>query len=159
MKKYIPTLILLTTLLSACNRKDCCLLPLRPYIAANKNNIQWMADPTSSTVRHDTIAIFGTNFSPQLEETLTMQFKASAPGKYILKGAQASYYNTIGRDVIVSEYELDETFTNTVTITAFDKPNNQITGTFNLKFKHTYPADKPASLQFLNGKFTVALQK
>ncbi|WP_184544488.1 DUF6252 family protein [Mucilaginibacter sp. FT3.2] len=159
MKKYIPALILLFSLLSACNRKDCCLLPLRPYIAAYKNNIQWMADPTSSAVRHDTIGIFGTNFSTQLEETLTMQFKASAPGKYTLKGTQASYYNTIGRDVIVSQYELDDTFANTVTITAFDKPNNQITGTFSLKFKHTYPADKPASLQFLNGRFTVALQK
>jgi predicted small lipoprotein YifL len=156
MKKYILPFVVLTALLTACGKKMCCVLPQETYITADKNNTKWRAD-ASSNLRQDTIALFGTNFSTQLEETLTMQFKASAPGTYSLKGSQALYYNTIGRDVITSEYELDDTYANTVNITAYDNANKLVTGTFNLKFKHTYPPDKPASLQFLNGQFKVAL--
>jgi hypothetical protein len=126
-------------------------------MVADKNNTQWSADASGSNIRQDTIALFGSNFSTQLEETLTLQFKASASRIYSLKGNQTLYYNTIRRDVITSEYGLDDTCTNTVNITAYDKAGKVVTGTFNLKFKHTYPADKPASLQFLNGKFKVAL--
>jgi hypothetical protein len=157
MKKHILPFIILTTLLTACSKKMCCVLPNIAYMVADKNNAQWSADPSSSNIRQDTIALFGTNFSTQLEETLTMQFKASAPGTYSLKGNQALYYNTVGRDVITSEYGLDDTYANTVIIASYDKVGKVVTGTFNLKFKHTYPADKPASLQFLNGQFKVAL--
>jgi len=157
MKKYILPFIVLTTLLTACGKKNCCILPNIAYMVADKNNTQWSADPSSSNLRNDTIALFGTNFSTQLEETLTIQFKASAPGTYSLKGDQALYYNTVGRDVITSEYGLDDTYANTVIIASYDKVGKVVTSTFNLKFKHTYPADKPASLQFLNGQFKVAL--
>lgn len=157
MKKYLFPFVILAILLTACGNRLCCVLPNVAYMVADKNNTQWSADPSSSTLRNDTIALFGTNFSTQLEETLTMQFKASAPGTYSLKGSQALYYNTIGRDVITSKYELDDTYANTVTIASYDKVGKVITGTFSLKFTHTYPADKPASLQFLNGQFKVAL--
>jgi len=157
MKKLILPLAILITLLTACGKKNCCILPQTTYMVADKNNTQWSADPSSSNLRNDTIALFGSNFSTQLEETLTLQFKASATGVYSLKGNQALYYNTVGRDVITSEYGLDDTYANTVNITAYDKAGKVVTGTFNLKFKHTYPVDKPASLQFLNGKFKAAL--
>lgn len=159
MKKYILITVVIILFFTACGKKDCCVIPGQQFITATKNSSQWSADPASSNMVHDTVAIFGTNFNTTIEETLTLQFKVSAPGKYALKGEQALYYNTIGRDVITSEYELDDTFANTVEVKNFDKDKGIIAGTFNLKFKHTYPADKPASLQFLNGKFNVALHK
>ena len=159
MKKNLLLLSALFLFLTACGKKDCCVLPQQQFITAEKNSAHWTADPTSSNLVGDTVAIFGTNFTTTIEETLTLQFKAAAPGKYSLKGKQASYYNTIGRDVIVSEYKLDETFANSVEITAFNKDSSIIAGTFSIKLKHTYPADKPANLQFLNGKFQIKLQK
>lgn len=159
MKKNLLLLSVLFLFLTACGKKDCCVMPKQPFITAEKNSAHWTADPTSSTLVGDTVAIFGTNFSTTLEETLSLQFKASAPGKYALKGKQAWYYNTVGRDVIVSEYQLDDTFANSVEITAFNKDSNVIAGTFSVKLKHTYPSDKPASLQFLNGKFQIQLHK
>jgi hypothetical protein len=159
MKSYLLIPLISLLFFTACSkRKNCCVLPKNErYITASKNNKDWTANPSISTMITDTIGIFGSNFSTQLEETITMQFKLNGTGKYELKGRQALYYNTVGRDAITSEYQLDDTYNNTVTVLAIDKLSNVITGTFNLKFKHIYPADKPDSLQFLNGKFKVAL--
>jgi predicted small lipoprotein YifL len=88
MKKYILPFVMLTTLLTACGKKNCCVLPQTTYMVADKNNTQWSADPSASNIRQDTIALFGSNFSTQLEETLTLQFKASATGIYSLKGTR-----------------------------------------------------------------------
>jgi hypothetical protein len=161
MKPYLLIPLISLLLFAACSkRKDCCVLPKNDrYITASKNNKDWAASPSLSTMISDTIGIFGSNFSTQLEETITMQFKLTGTGKYTLKGRQALYYNTVGRDAITSEYQLDDTYDNTVNVLEIDQSANVITGTFNLKFKHIYPADRSDNLQFLNGKFKVALHK
>ncbi|WP_439695886.1 hypothetical protein ACFGVS_23955 [Mucilaginibacter sp. AW1-7] len=39
-------------------------------MVADKNNTQWSADASGSNISQDTIALFGSNFSTQLEEAL-----------------------------------------------------------------------------------------
>ncbi len=166
MKKLTPVILaifVLSLFNSACRTDKCCS-PAQPkqFIIAQKNGVSWTADPSSSNIQGDMVALFGTNFSSSIEETLTMQFKVSGTGNYPLKNTQALYYNTIGRDVITSRYHLDDSFANSVKVTKYDPNTNIISGTFSLKLKRVYPDSVNTAqngIQFLEGKFNMALHK
>jgi hypothetical protein len=164
MKKL--TLIVLTIFAlfnSACHPDKCCSpTPPLQFITAQKNGVSWTADPSSSNIQGDAVALFGTNFTSSIEETLTIQFKVSGTGNYPLKNTPTLYYNTIGRDVFTSRYHLDDSFANSVNVTNYDPNTNTISGTFSLKLKRVYPDsvnNAQNTLQFLEGKFNMALHK
>lgn len=164
MKKLtLITLAILALFNSACRSDKCCTpAPQKQFIIAQKNGASWTADPSSSNIQGDMVALFGTNFSSSIEETLTMQFKVSGTGNYPLKNTQALYYNTIGRDVMTSRYQLDDSFANSVNVTSYNSNTNIISGTFSLKLKRVYPDSVNTAqngIQFLEGKFNMALHK
>jgi hypothetical protein len=164
MKKYLLILLSATTLLmAACaKRKDCCVLPKNDqFITAEKSGVQWQAPPSASMFSQDTVSVYAGNFKTGFEENFSFFFKVSTTAiSYTLKGNQAYYFNTVGRDVSVSGYKLDDTFTNQVTVTSYDQSTKTITGTFQMKFIKTYDnptGSYPDKVSFLNGKFRVVL--
>ena len=163
MKKYLLILLSATALFmtSCTKRKDCCVLPENDkFITAEKSGEQWKAIPTTTVFAQDTINVYAGNFKTGLEENFGFLIKLSSTSTYTLKGNEAYYYNTVGRDVSVSGYKLDDTFTNKVTVTSFDKITKIVTGTFQIKFIKTYDnptGSYPDNISFLNGKFKAAL--
>src|ERR1700743_956760 len=113
MKKPACLILIGTAILSfslSCSKQPlCCVVPPHSelHVTAEKNGAGWTADPQYSAIHDDTVVISGTNFNSTIEETLNMQFIISGTGNYPLKNMQAVYYNTLGRDVITSEYDLD----------------------------------------------------
>lgn len=148
---------------TACKHNNCCVPPpAQGFIRAMKNGSDWSGNPASSNIVGDMAAVFATNFSNSLEETLTLQFKFTGTGTYSLKDTPSRYYNTIGGDAVTREYQLDDTFDNSITVTSYDAGTNLITGDFNVKLKQSYPApgnNTDSELQFLNGTFKVVLNK
>ena len=164
MKKYLLILLSATALfMTSCyKRRDCCVLPKRDaFITAEKSGVQWEGIPTTTVFSQDTINVYAGNFKTGLEENFGFLIKVSTTAiSYTLKGNQAYYFNTVGRDVSVSGYKLDDTFTNQVTVTSYDQSTKTITGTFQMKFIKTYDnptGSYPDKVSFLNGKFKAAL--
>lgn len=164
MKKHLLILLSATALImtSCTKRKDCCVLPKKDkFIMAEKSGEQWEGVPTTTVFSQDTINVYVGNFKPGLEENFGFLIKMSTTAiSYTLKGNQAYYFNTVGRDVSVSGYKLDDAFTNKVTVTGYDQSTKTVTGTFQMKFIKTYDnpiGSYPDKVSFLNGKFKAAL--
>ena len=128
---------------------------------AQKSGVQWEAIPSTTVFSQDTINVYAGNFKPGFEENFGFLIKVSTTAiSYPLKGNQAYYFNTVGGDVSVSGYKLDDTFTNQVTVTGYDQSNRTITGTFQMKFIKTYDnptGSFPDKISFLDGKFKTVL--
>jgi len=92
---------------------------------------------------------------PGNEEVLFMRIKFDGVGSYSLNKGQASYYSTVGRDVIVSRYALAPHVTGQLTITNYDAYHKQVEGTFDISLVKNYSNGdkKPDTLRFRNGLF------
>ena len=165
MKKNLLIFLWLSALFfAACGRKDCCSPPPNsaPFLTAEKSGSAWEVSPATETYSKDTIKVYGSNYKTNPEEIFGFLLKVNGEGSYTLKGNQGFYYNTVGRDVSVSGYKLDDTFDNTVKIIHYDVNANMMEGTFQIKFVKTYDnptGTYPDKIAFLNGKFKVALHK
>jgi hypothetical protein len=137
-----------------------------PIVSVNavKNSKPWTAFSSELPVKDDIISIYAysDNNEQRLEENLRISFKATDSGTFTLDGNRTEYSNTVGHDVMVSNYKMDSLFANKVTIIKYDRTNNIITGTFNIRFIKTFenPANiYPDTLRFLNGNFRVQIHK
>jgi len=162
MKKL---LIFLSVILffSECKPDYCCTPPV-PVVSvyAVKNSKGWVGFSSELPVKGDTINIyaFGNDNELGLEENLRISFKATGAGTFTLNGNHTLYFNTIGHDVMVSNYKMDSLFTNKATVVNYDRINNMITGTFDVRFIKTFdnPAHAhPDTLHFINGNFKVQI--
>jgi len=162
MKKlllFIPVILLFC----ACQHRNCCMPPI-PVVSVNaiKNNKGWSAFSSELPVKDDAINIkaFSDDNEIGLEEDLGISFRATDAGTYALNGNHTFYVNTVGRDVMVSNYKMDSLYANKATIISYDRTNNLITGTFNVRFIKTFdnPAHThPDTLLFKNGNFRVQI--
>ncbi len=164
MKKYLFILLSLTAVyVTSCSKKkDCCVLPQKnEFMIAEKSDKAWEAPVTAAAYGPDTISVYGSNINPGFEESFGFLLKINGKGTYMIKGNQGFYFNTVGRDVSVSGYKLDDSFTNNVTVSQYDESAKIVAGTFQMKFIKTYdnPAGSyPDKIAFLNGKFKVIIK-
>ncbi|MEN0055972.1 MAG: hypothetical protein AAGC65_19995 [Mucilaginibacter sp.] len=136
-----------------------------PIVSVNavKNNKTWSAFSSELPVKDDIISIYAYSDRNEmgLEENLRISFKATDAGTYNLDGKRTIYFNTVGKDVGVSDYKMDSLFSNKATVINYDRTNNFITGTFNIRFIKTFdnPANThPDTLRFSNGNFRVQIR-
>jgi hypothetical protein len=144
---------------TACHPDNCCVPPgSTVYMRAQKDSVQWEADPSTSTIRNDTITIIGKTDKPgALQETLGIKIKYNGLGNYNLHNDEAFYYTTAGQSTPVVSHKLDSLFANSVNIFFYDPGSGTIVGSFNMKF-----ISSPSSLKdiaFLQGSFEVPLHK
>ncbi|MBK0381277.1 DUF6252 family protein [Mucilaginibacter segetis] len=161
MKNLKMTALLAFSILiiTSCTKESpvCCALPYSPYISADKNGDNWHAVAAGLSISNDSLAIRGA----QTEEQLIMRIKFNGTGHYDLQN-KATFFTTVGQDVVTSEYGTDATAVNSLDITEYNAADNIIVGTYNLSLKKDshYPNEAyPVSMKFVNGKFSVKLPK
>ena len=160
MKKLLFAAIASTTIFNvACTKQqECCKISVSPGISAQKNGVEWVGKPEVVKITNDSLSISGR----QTEQWLAMKIKFNGKGIYTLKGNQVTHFETVGGDVSVAEYLLDDTAVSTLEIVEYDSTRGIIRGKFSLTLKLSYryangPA--PASVKFTNGTFTQYLPK
>ena len=73
-----------------------------------------------------------------------------------MNGIQGIYYNTIGGDVIISQYEIEQGLEGTMSITSYNKDNKSIEGSFELPLKAVRlysPDDTDSTITISMGRF------
>jgi len=157
MKKLLLTGLAFCCILIAACKKENKNIAAELFIGAMKSGSTWAGKPAASYIPGtDTLQVQG--FQASGEENLYFKLKFSKEGTYSLNSpAQAGFYTTVGMDVITSNYKLDTTLTNTVTIRNYNIYTNIANGTFQLNFVKT---DGTASkLSFTGGQFYIYVQR
>lgn len=118
------------------------------YMLARKNSVSWVAPKPYVNIVKDSLIMIG----HAGEETLGIRVKAVAGVSHV-QDIYATYYTTIGGDVMVSEYRLTPDETNTVNITTYSPEDHYIEGSFKLKFdKLRGPESAPDTITFSAGQ-------
>ena len=155
MKNYIfPILVLLVLLGIGCKKDN---QDNVTGITATKDGSNWTASN------------FGTGFKPLAtkdtlfiradnnEEHLIIALKQKGEGIYQPIDI-TRFYITLGLDVLVSTYELDNTANNLVTLTTYNEGTHQLKGTFALTFKNTMTNNGyPDKIVLGSGKINISL--
>jgi len=153
MKKITLTIFAISLLLSCHDDKE---TPLSDNVAsATLNNGGWNAvlnvyfDPNSA----DSLRFQAVTNRPN-DEVMNLIIKFQGIGSYELTSQSASYYTTVGGDVISSVYVLDNSAPLHFEITEYTADTKTIEGDFRMVFKKKrgMPTDS-AALNFHNGRF------
>ncbi|WP_374950558.1 DUF6252 family protein [Mucilaginibacter sp.] len=159
MKRFLfAALVMLSALNFSCTKggRMCCANPYQPYMSAEKNGIKWDAAVSTSRIAGDSLAIAGS----QTEERLVIRIMFNGKGIYNLTGNQATFFTTVGQDVLTSEYGVDNSTKSTIEITEYDNTKAIITGTYYIALKRAankYPGS-PETIRFLKGTFSTYLK-
>ncbi|MBJ7882878.1 DUF6252 family protein [Gelidibacter salicanalis] len=153
MKKYnliLVLLLLISFVIISCGDDD--NLDEPNYISSKIDEVNWDGVPEIN-INHvnDTLTLLGSGN----EQVIVFKIKFNGVGTYNLSGSQASYYTTIGGDVITSLYTLDENFSSQITVTNYNLEENIVKGNFELLLlkKWSNPENNVNSLGFTNGQF------
>ena len=122
------------------------------FISTHINEVNWYGKPEINiNPLNDTLSVLGYGNN----QVVFFKIKYVGEGIYNLSGNQASYYTTVGGDVITSLYLLGESNTSQITITDFDSEQNIKRRNFQLSHQHYWsnPENNIESLYFTNGKF------
>jgi hypothetical protein len=124
-------------------------------ISADLNGIGWSAvmsvsfDLNSS----DSLRFQAVTNHPN-DEVMNLIIKFQGVGSYELTGQSASYYTTVGGDVLSSEYVLDTSVPSHFEITEYAADTKTVEGNFKLVFKKKRGQSADSEiLNFKNGKF------
>lgn len=133
------------------------------YWCVNRNGICWSAYSAASYLEDsDTLLIYGSKG----EEHLTIKFKfdgvgsydLTGSGKYTFYGNNATYYVTVGQDVLINHYHPEGM--GQLMITYYDKVENVIEGTFDLTMRSQPEyTDGPEVIDFTDGKFRIHIRE
>ncbi len=122
------------------------------FISMKINEENWNGVPEiSMSSVNDTLTILGAGD----EQVVVIKIKNNGKGIYNLSGAQASYYTTVGGDVITSLYTLNKSTPSKITITEYNAEENVLKGNFEISLlkKWSNPESNLNSLEFTSGQF------
>jgi len=129
------------------------------FIGANLQGMNWLAQPSSKYLaKGDSLQIQG--FYAAADQYLVFKIGAISIGTDTLtKASQGSFYSANGPNIaIISNYQLDPSQVNTVTITDINWTTNIATGKFQLNFvKTSGAATFSNTASFTNGQFWIQL--
>ncbi len=144
------SLLLLTFGIFSCSDDD--NLDEPDFISATINEEKWNGDPQITlNQENDTLTILGSGS----EQVIVFKIKFDGEGVYSLSDAQASYYTTIGGDVITSFYALDPSSSSQITVAEYKSEQNMVKGSFELSLLQEWsnPENNINLLSFTNGQF------
>jgi hypothetical protein len=143
-------LLLIFGIFSCSNDDD---LGKEEYISSTINQEKWNGgDPEISLDQeNDSLTLLGFGN----DQAIYFKIKFKGEGVYNLSGSQASYYTTVGGDVMTSLYILDPGSSSEITITDYDPEQKIVTGTFavNLLQEWSNPENDINSLTLTDGEF------
>ena len=147
---------LCTMLMLSCQKEN---QPHQLFVGAVVGNTNWLGQPSTSWLgNRDTLQVQGVK-TVVIGSNQTVSFKVrfNGVGNYALRDSQASYLVTMEAGQ-PTNYKLDTTKTNAVTITGFNSSTGIATGNFQLYFVKA--SGNPASddaVSFTNGHFWIQL--
>ena len=154
MKKiiFIPLLLLLIPGIFSCSINDD-VNEGAEFISASINEEGWQggAPEVYLDQETDTLTILGSGD----EQVVVFKIKFKEVGTYDLSGSQASYYTTVGGDVLTSLYKPAPESDSQLIITDYNSESNIIEGTFSSIMHQEYnnPENDIDLLNITNGKF------
>jgi hypothetical protein len=142
----------------ACTKKDkpaCCTAAIPENVTAQRNDSSWMAAPLAGAGGYNNLTISGVGANKSnLHDTLVMKINyTGTPETFNLTSDQVSYHVAAGTTSAISNYPLDPSYNNTLTISKYNSPGNIVIGTFSVKFINPGGSD----ISFLNGKFDIPI--
>ena len=144
------SLLLLSLGIFSCNNDDDLDQP--NFISAEINGMNWNGVPEISINQvNDTLLLLGSGN----EQVIVFKIKFNGEGVYSLSGAQASYYTSVGGDVITSLYTLDTSSSSQLTLTEYNSEQNMLKGSFEVQLLQQWsnPENNVNLLSFTNGQF------
>ncbi len=148
--------ILMFILFLACGKNDN-VEPLfldNSFIAA-RDNETWKGTTAISLTASDTLIFLAVGKGLD-NGVMVAKMKFNGIGSYKLYDSNGSYYNTLGGDVLISEYAIEEASNGIFSISAYDNENRYIEGSFELPLKATRlnnPEIKDSLLIISDGQF------
>ncbi|QEM13965.1 DUF6252 family protein [Mucilaginibacter rubeus] len=148
-------------LVSACKKKDCCVIPVTPdFMLAQKNNMAWEAVPAGSNTLGDTITVSAKSNTSGEEEEVGFKFVFDGVGYYTLK-ANENYYQIKKSGTLTAKYVADPTHLSSITIISYNQTNKILQGFFELRFlkvSDITPESHQDKVSFSEGKFKVTFK-
>jgi hypothetical protein len=171
------TLTLLTFFTFSCKKDKNVRIDNDFYISANKDNVAWISKFQNNTTMpsNNGLSLAGASQFPNCyystpssnelllignagEEHLRINFTASNPNQYQLDKTKTKFIITVGQDVVVANYVLDEGKSNIANITNINTSNYIVSGNFMLHFKKASGHESyPTTIVFTDGKFRLKL--
>lgn len=134
-KDMRPLFLLLLTLpvFLGCDSDDDSLpsLEANTFISQKDDNL-WEGTTDLQLTENDTLVFFGIGNGLD-NGILRIKVKFEGTGSYTVAKGKALYYDTLGGDVIVDEYTLQEPEKTTFSIDSYNEANGTVTGTFSLE--------------------------
>lgn len=128
------------------------------FIVAKINAENWKGIPeVNLNSVNDTLTLLGIGN----ESVVVFKIKFSGKGLYNLSGTQASYYTTVGGDVITSLYILEDDLTSQIVVSDYSPEQNIIRGNFKISLLQDWsnPENDINALGFTAGKFKGTINK
>ena len=99
------------------------------YITASINNKDWSGTPEIYfDTTNDSLTLLGYGN----DKMMSVKIKFNGVGTYNLENSQATYYTTVGGDVITSNYTTNSNSNSYLNITEYDSEINILKGEFEL---------------------------
>lgn len=156
-----PIFLLLLTIpmFLGCDSDDDSVPPLEANtFIAQRNDNPWQGNTEIQLMENDTLVFLA--IGEGLDNGILMvKMKFQGEGSYTLAKEKVLYYDTLGGDVIVDAYTLQEHEKATFRIDSYNEANGTLTGTFSLEL---FPeAQGGKSIEFFmritEGRFTATL--
>ena len=131
------------------------LLFLDNSFMAKRDNETWKGNTEIGLTASDTLIFLAVGKGLD-NGVMVAKIKFDGVGSYKLYDNDGIYYNTLGGDVLISQYAIEDAFNGIFSISAYDNENRYIEGSFELPLKATRlnnPEKKDSLLIISDGQF------
>ncbi len=155
MKKEV-ILLLTSILILACGKSnDSEIIPLENTFVSKRDTQTWNGTTELGITANDTLVFLG--LGDGLDNGVVVaKVKFEGARSYVLNDRQGIYYNTIGGDVLISQYAIEQGKEGIFIISTYDDDSKRIEGSFELPLKATRlssASNRDSTLNITNGRF------
>ena len=136
MKTIALTFIIFLTLLGCERKDDGDELLLQNTFTSKKNNQDWKGITELSLTANDTLIFLGDGDGID-NGILLIKVKFEGKGSYTLENNQGMYYNTLGEDVLISQFVIQSGKQAKFLISEYDEDLKLLGGSFEIPLKAT----------------------
>ena len=149
-------LLLIFVLFLACNKNDDGE-PSFPnnYFIAQRADVTWQGTTKIVLNASDTLIFLAVGNGLD-NGVMVAKIKFDGIGSYILNDLDGIYYNTLGGDVLISQYAIEDGSNGIFTISTYEEGNRYIEGGFKMPLRATMlanPEIKDSTLTISDGQF------
>lgn len=127
-------LFLLCSMFLACTNGDNSAIVFDNTFEAVRNSEAWTGEVEMGLAENDTLVFLGIGNGLD-NGVMVIKIKFDGVKSYELNGLEGRYYNTLGGDAIISQFEIQDQNSGAFNITGFNETTEEIMGSFDLPLK------------------------